>query len=87
MRAACRCVTASLQALVGNLPWDRQVRADDAAALTRAIGAEARRVLAPGGAAALLTTMPAELGLEGAEAREISVSGQRPTLALWRRAR
>jgi 23S rRNA G2445 N2-methylase RlmL len=78
---------ASLRALAGNLPWDRQVRAADAAALTRAIGAEARRVVGAGGAAALLTTMPAELGLDGAELRELSVSGQRPTLALWRRAR
>jgi tRNA (guanine6-N2)-methyltransferase len=77
----------ALAALASNLPWGRQVGPPEAAALTSAIGAEARRVLAPGGCAALLTTLPDALALEGAERRELSVSGQRPTLVLWRQAR
>ncbi len=77
-----------LDALLCNLPWDRQVAVDQrgAAMLHRQIADAAARALRPGGRAVLLTTEPAWLPLPGATIREISCSGARPQLVTWTRS-
>ena len=74
---------ASVDRIVCNLPWGRQVRVDDGLGrLYRDALGEMERVLAPGGRAVLLASRP-ELarypGLVRKRALEISVFGQRAT--------
>ncbi|HLV97338.1 MAG TPA: methyltransferase domain-containing protein [Ktedonobacterales bacterium] len=76
--------SASVDRVISNLPWGRQTRVDGPLATSyRQILAEARRVLAPGGRVALLTSAPQEVetcGLACLARLEISLFGQRPTI-------
>jgi len=73
--------------VISNLPWGRAVRTPGRLeALYAGIGAEIRRVLAPGGRAVLLTNQPELVHIDGltCEARmEISLFGQNPTILVW----
>lgn len=77
----------SIDAVVSNLPWGRQVMVDDVLAdLYDEIAYEIERVLRPGGRAALLTTSPDLLrfkALTPAARREISLFGQTPQICLF----
>ena len=78
---------SSIDRIVSNLPWGRQVAVDGALhALYGAICSELRRVLAPGGRIALLTSAPQliDLGdLPCAGQSEISLFGQTPVIAVY----
>jgi 23S rRNA G2445 N2-methylase RlmL len=81
------CTSASIDCVVSNLPFGRQVSPDDdLAQLYTAILAEIARVTRPGGAVALLTNQPAALVLpamlQERSCREISLHGQRPQIVL-----
>ena len=75
---------SSIDRVVTNLPWGRKVSAEsDLAALYDQIGTEVRRVLAPGGCAAVLTNAPHLVdswGLRREKQVEISLFGQTPTI-------
>jgi tRNA (guanine6-N2)-methyltransferase len=83
--AAMPVADGALDALIANLPWDRQVAVDERGArlLHQQVARSAARTLRRGGSAALLTTQPGWLELAGAEHRELSCSGARPTLVRW----
>lgn len=76
-------------AIAANLPWGRQVETrTPLEPLYAALGAEFARVLAPGGRAVLLTSAPELLTLPGCaliQSLEISLFGQKPTIAVYRR--
>ncbi len=80
----------SVDRIVSNLPWGRQIVVDAslAAFYRRALG-EIRRVLAPDGCAVLLTSVPELLVLERFDVSaqfEISLFGQRPHVTLLKPA-
>jgi tRNA (guanine6-N2)-methyltransferase len=79
--------TASIDRVICNLPWGRQTQVDGSlATFYQAAFAEMRRVLAPAGRIALLTTRPAlidPLDLACGKRCEISLFGQRPTLLVF----
>jgi tRNA (guanine6-N2)-methyltransferase len=79
--------SASIDRVICNLPWGRQVQVDESlAALYRAAFAEMRRVLAPAGRITLLTTLPElidPIDLTCMERFEISLFGQRPTILVF----
>ncbi|MCC6805540.1 MAG: methyltransferase domain-containing protein, partial [Anaerolineae bacterium] len=75
---------ASVDYVVSNLPWGRQIPAD--AGLYAAVCREVERVLAPGGSAVLLTSTPELLTFERLHLRqsiEISLFGQTPTISVF----
>ncbi len=76
----------SIEQVVTNLPWGRQVTVDDELEhFYRAVCAEIERVLIPGGKAAVLTSTPSLLGFERLrplEQIEISLFGQTPTISV-----
>jgi len=73
--------SASVDAVVSNLPWGRQIVVDaDLRALYQAAFAEMQRVVAPGGALVLLTTLPDLLPAAPDEQIEISLFGQMPQI-------
>jgi tRNA (guanine6-N2)-methyltransferase len=82
----------SIDGVVCNLPWDRQVVVDDQLEhFYRQCIREIRRVVRPGGRVVLLTNLrpllhaaviAAELTCE--QEIEISLSGQTPTISVWR---
>lgn len=73
--------SASVAAVVSNLPWGRQIAAsDDPRALYHAAFAEMQRVVAPGGILVLLTTLPDLLPATPADQIEISLFGQTPLI-------
>jgi 23S rRNA G2445 N2-methylase RlmL len=78
---------ASMDRIVCNLPWGREVNVDVAlASLYRQICAELRRVLAPGGRVALLTNAPQLVKLSGLRCDqniEIILFGQTPTILVF----
>lgn len=78
----------SVDCVICNLPWGRQVSADESLeAFYRQALAEMRRVLAPGGCIVVLTTAPHLLdgsGLSCTDRFEISLHGQRPTVLVFR---
>ncbi len=78
---------ASIDRVICNLPWGRQTQADGSLAdFYQAAFAEMRRVLAPAGRIALLTTRPElidPLDLTCVQRFEISLFGQRPTLLVF----
>lgn len=80
---------ASVDAVVSNLPWGRQIVLDEAlSALYAEVCLEIERVLRPGGRAVLLTTSPELLrfsALELTETREISLFGQNPVISVLRK--
>lgn len=80
---------ASVDAVVSNLPWGRQILLDEAlSALYAEVCLEIERVLRPGGRAVLLTTSPELLqfsALELVETREISLFGQNPVISVFQR--
>jgi tRNA (guanine6-N2)-methyltransferase len=76
---------ASIDRVICNLPWGRQVAIQEQthATLYRRIIAEMRRVLAPAGRIVLLTNEPEEIDLLDLcciQQLEISLFGQRPTI-------
>jgi 23S rRNA G2445 N2-methylase RlmL len=77
---------ASMDRIVSNLPWGRQVAVDAAlATLYRHTCSEMRRVLAPGGRIALLTSTPHVLDLRDLRCEQeiqISLFGQTPTITI-----
>src|SRR5918911_3688112 len=78
---------ASIDRIVSNLPWGRQVAVVDAALATfyRRTGSEMRRVLAPDGRIALLTSTPHLLDLLDVRYEkeiQISLFGQTPTIII-----
>ena len=81
---------ASVDAVVSNLPWGRQILLDEAlSALYAEVCLEIERVLRPGGRAVLLTTSPELLrfsALELSETREISLFGQNPVISVFQKA-
>ena len=78
----------SVERVISNLPWGRAVHTPGSLeALYAGIGTEIRRVLAPGGRAALLTNQPELVHIEGLKCEtrlEISLFGQNPTILVWR---
>jgi 23S rRNA G2445 N2-methylase RlmL len=99
-RAACVCASlqhwqaealplaaASIDRVICNLPWGRQTQADGSLAdFYQAAFAEMRRVLAPAGRIALLTTRPElidPLELACVQRFEMSLFGQRPTMLVF----
>jgi tRNA (guanine6-N2)-methyltransferase len=74
----------SIDCIVTNLPWGRQVHADEQlAAFYHQVCTELKRVLVPGGRLVLLTSLPALVQLGGMvrrEAVEISLFGQNPSI-------
>lgn len=74
-------------ALATNLPWERQVGVHGgsgaAAALAAAIGAQVRRLLRPGGRAAILTPHAPALGLPEGQGRTLRVHGAPTVLWCW----
>ncbi len=83
---------ASIDGVVCNLPWDRQVLVhDDLERFYPACIAEMARVVRPGGRIVLLTNLSpllhdvaTALGLQCDSETEISLSGQTPTISVWR---
>jgi 23S rRNA G2445 N2-methylase RlmL len=77
---------ASIDRIVSNLPWGRQVAVDAAlATFYRRTCSEMRRVLAPGGRIALLTSTPHLLDLLDVRCEkeiQISLFGQTPTIII-----
>ena len=77
---------ASIDRLVSNLPWGCQVAVDTAlATFYRRTCSEMRRVLAPGGRIALLTSTPHLLDLRDVRCEkemQISLFGQTPTIII-----
>jgi len=74
----------SVERVVTNLPWGRQIMADEG--LYRGVCGEIERVLAAGGRAAVLTSTPEHLHfgrLAVSEAVEISLYGQTPTITVF----
>ena len=78
----------SVDCVISNLPWGRAVKTSEGLqVLYTGIGKEIRRVLAPGGQAAVLTNQPELVQIEGLECEtqiEISLFGQTPTILVWR---
>ena len=78
----------SVDRVISNLPWGRAVKTtEDLSALYAGISKEIKRVLAPGGQAALLTNQPELLQIAGLKCEsqiEISLFGQTPTILIWR---
>jgi 23S rRNA G2445 N2-methylase RlmL len=78
--------SASIDRIVSNLPWGRQVAVDAAlATFYRRTCSEMRRVLAPGGRIALLTSTPHLLDLLDVRCEkeiQISLFGQTPTIII-----
>ncbi len=85
--AALPLVDASMERIVCNLPWGRQVPTDAALArFYRNACTEMRRVLARGGRIAVLTSAPELLHFPALHCErhiEISLFGQNPTIALY----
>ncbi len=81
-------VSASVEALIANLPWGQQVEIEGTPeAFYTAICREIERVIAPGGVAVLLTSEPDRLTfdrLHRAQTVEISLFGQTPTIVVAR---
>jgi tRNA (guanine6-N2)-methyltransferase len=79
----------SIDRIVSNLPWGRQIIINSSQALFyRKVCAEMRRVLAPGGCIALLTNAPQLVGFQDLrrdDQLEISLYGQRPTILTFSR--
>ncbi len=77
---------ASMDCIVSNLPWGRQVQVDsELASLYRDALAEMRRVLVPGGRIVILTGTPELVvlpRLECTQEIEISLFGQNPTIVV-----
>ncbi|MEO8396844.1 MAG: methyltransferase domain-containing protein, partial [Chloroflexota bacterium] len=74
----------SVERVVSNLPWGRQIVLDEN--LYRDVCAEIERVLVPGGTAVLLSSTPETLhftALEPKDAIEISLYGQTPTISVF----
>jgi 23S rRNA G2445 N2-methylase RlmL len=74
----------SVDRIVSNLPWGRQVTINSSLSLFyRNVCAEMRRILAPGGRIALLTNAPQLVGFQDLrhdDQFEISLYGQTPTI-------
>ena len=81
----------SVERIVTNLPWGRQITVSGSLALFyRDVCAEMRRVLAPGGRVALLTNAPQSVSLRGMRREdefEISLYGQTPTILIFSRGK
>jgi len=79
--------SGSLERIVSNLPWGRQVVVDEEISRLYARAcAEMERVLAPGGRIALLTNLTGLVGFERlrpAGETEISLFGQTPTIIIF----
>ncbi|MFN8529101.1 MAG: methyltransferase domain-containing protein [Anaerolineae bacterium] len=75
---------ASLDAVISNMPWGKQIDLDDPARLYADAFAEMRRAVRPGGVMVLLTPL-ADLLPPPAESFEISVFGQNPRVLMYRR--
>lgn len=79
----------SIDRVVTNLPWGRQIAVDDVLAHFYAdVCAEIERVVAPGGRVAILTSTPELLRfnqLRETRAIEISLFGQTPTIVIFSR--
>lgn len=75
---------ASVDRVVTNLPWGREVDVDaDLVTFYHRVCAEMRRIVAPGGQIVLLTSLPRLVvfeDLQSAEQVEISLFGQRPVI-------
>ena len=80
----------SVDHVVSNLPWGRQVQVDDALAdFYGALGREMQRVLATEGSLVLLTNLPHLVTMPALTCQrqlEISLFGQNPTLMLFTRS-
>ncbi|HZR43376.1 MAG TPA: methyltransferase domain-containing protein [Ktedonobacteraceae bacterium] len=79
--------TASIDCVISNLPWGRQVTVDkELSVFYRKVFWEMRRVLAPHGRIVVLTAVPELIDprdLECVERFEISLYGQRPTILVF----
>lgn len=79
----------SIDAIVTNLPWGRQVPTDEALPmLYQEVGLEIERVLRAGGRAVVLTASSEPAGfaaLEQIEMREISLFGQNPMIHVFQK--
>lgn len=76
---------ASVDCIVSNLPWGRQITVnDDLRTLYADAFSEMQRVVKPGGVLALLTSVPDLLPSTPHHMIEISLFGQTPVIALYR---
>ncbi len=74
----------SVDAVISNLPWGRQVQVDDRLMhLYQQSFAEMQRVIKPAGKIVLLTTFPDLLDATPDEAHEISLFGQTPQILIF----
>jgi 23S rRNA G2445 N2-methylase RlmL len=79
--AALPLADASVDCVISNLPWGKQVTVDaHLQALYAAAVAEMRRVIVPTGSIVLLTAHPELLGSNALEQIEISLYGQTPKM-------
>jgi 23S rRNA G2445 N2-methylase RlmL len=79
--AALPCAAASVDCVISNLPWGKQVPVDaHLKALYAAAVAEMQRVVVPTGSIVLLTAHPELLGVNVLEQIEISLYGQTPKM-------
>ncbi len=78
---------ASVDRIVSNLPWGREVKVDAALeSFYRRVCVEMQRVVAPGGRIALLTSMPHLVDFQGLTCErqiEISLFGQTPMIVIF----
>ncbi len=79
---------ASIDCVVSNLPWGRQVQVDTAlATLYQQAFAEMQRIVVPGGKIVLLTTFPELIGKQPDSLFEISLFGQNPKIMNFEKSR
>lgn len=77
--------THSVQAIVSNLPWGRQITVDDTLRnLYQQSYGEMKRVLKPNGIIVLLTTLPDLTPENPTRSFEISLHGQKPRISIYK---
>ena len=78
---------ASVDCVVSNMPWGRQVQVDAAlATLYQRAFSEMQRIVVPDGKIVLLTTFPELIGQQPSNMFEISLFGQNPKIMIFEKS-